>query len=120
MHYSIQTQGIDLTQRLKRQTYEKLGLALDRLEHEIERIIVILIDINGPLLGGVDKACRIEVKMHHQDPLVVEDIDEKVDEVIERATDRLGVVAGQRADLLRRIHKQKMRLLSADRDTEYM
>ena len=54
-----------------------------------------LVDTNGPFLGGVGKACRIVVQIHDQDSIVVEDCDESVDGVIDRITDRLGVVVSK-------------------------
>ena len=96
MQLCIHAHGIDLSEAVKRQTYRKLELALDRLENEIRTISVYLIDTNGPFLGGVDKACRIVVQIRDQESIVVEDCDESVDVVIDRITDRLGVVACQR------------------------
>lgn len=96
MQLCIHAHGIDLTDSLKLQTYQKLELALDRLEEQIQTISVYLIDTNGPFLGGVDKACRIVVQIRDQDLIVVEDCDESVDVVIDRITDRLGVVACHR------------------------
>jgi ribosome-associated translation inhibitor RaiA len=107
----IQTHGIDLTEAIKRQAYQKLELALDRLEEQVTRISVYLIDTNGPFLGGIDKACRIVVQIENQESLVVEDCDASVPVVIERITDRLGVVACQRFETLygkrRRIQERR-------------
>ena len=89
-----------MTEPIIRQAYEKLELALDRLEKQITCISVYLIDTNGPLLGGVDKACRIVFQIDKQESLVVEDYDENVHVVIDRITDRLGVVACQRFEAL--------------------
>jgi hypothetical protein len=104
MQLCIHAHGIDLAESLKRQTYQKLEMALDRLEEQVRTISVYLIDTNGPYLGGVDKACRIVVQIRDQDSIVVEDCDESVDVLIERITDRLGVVACQRVDSRRRAH----------------
>jgi len=101
MQFCIHAHGIDLTEPIKRQAYEKLELALDRLEQQITCISVYLIDTNGPLLGGVDKACRIVVQIDKQESLVLEDCDESVHVVIDRITDRLGVAASQRIDALK-------------------
>jgi len=100
MQLCIHSQGIDLTEKFKRQTFEKLDVALDRLEDIIVSVNVYLVDTNGPLLGGLDKACRIIVHIREQAPLDLEDIDENVDVVLDRITDRLGVAACQRADSL--------------------
>jgi ribosome-associated translation inhibitor RaiA len=100
MQLCIQTHGIDLTEAIKRQAYQKLELALDRFEEQVTRISVYLIDTNGPFLGGIDKACRIVVQIENQESLVVEDCDASVTVVIERVTDRLGVVACKRFETL--------------------
>jgi len=104
MQFCIHAHGIDLTEHIKRQAYQKLELALDRLEQQVICISVYLVDTNGPFLGGVDKACRIVVQIDKQESLVLEDCDENVLVVIDRITDRLGVVASQRIDALR--HKR--------------
>lgn len=102
MQLCIHAHGIELTDSIKRQTYQKLELALDQLEEHIPTISVYLIDTNGPFLGGIDKACRIVVQIRNQDSIIVEDCDESVDVVIDRITDRLGVVACKRLRTSRR------------------
>ena len=103
MQLCIHAQGIELTEKIKLKASQKLDLALDRMEDDIVRVSVYLVDTNGPFLGGVDKACRIVVQIQHQDSLVLEDIDENVDVVLDRITDRLGVAASQRMDALAKI-----------------
>jgi ribosome-associated translation inhibitor RaiA len=112
MQLCIHAQGIDLTEKIKRKASQKLDLALDRMEDDIVRVSVYLIDTNGPFLGGVDKACRIVVQIQHQDSLVLEDIDENVDVVLDRITDRLGVAASQRMDALAKIRGPVRRWLN--------
>lgn len=114
MQFCIHTQGINLNEAIKRHTYQKLDLALDRLEDIITRVNVYLVDINGPLLGGLDKSCRIVVQLHQQEPLVVESLEEEVDVAIDRTTDRLGVAACQRADALRRGRRANRMWLDMD------
>lgn len=114
MQLTIHAHGISLTEEIKRQAHQKLDLALDRLGEDVDRISVYLIDTNGPLLGGIDKACRIVVLLHSQDSLVVEDVDKSVDVVIDRITDRLGVAACQRADSLRKNRNPQRRLFDPE------
>jgi len=102
MHTTFQTHGVLLTDSVKRQACEKLDLALDRFEGEIVRVSILIVDVNGPLLGGIDKAIRIVVQFQDQDAMVVEDLAETVDQVVEHSTDRLGVLACQRAERLGR------------------
>lgn len=114
MQLLIHAHGIDLTESVIRQTYQKLELALDRLEDDIESIDIYLVDTNGPLLGGIDKACRIVVRVRKQDCIEMEDIDASVDVVIDRITDRLGVAACKRAELLPRNRKPLRRWQGMD------
>lgn len=93
MQLIIHAHGFDLTTRLKRQASEKIDLALDRIADDVEVVRIFLADTNGPDVGGVDKACRIVVTFRQHAPIEVSDIDENVHEVVERATDRLGVIA---------------------------
>ncbi len=48
MQLCIHTHGIDLTDAIKKQTYQKLELALDRLEGQICDVSVTIFDNNGP------------------------------------------------------------------------
>lgn len=119
MQLRIYTRGIDLTENIKRQAYEKLDIALDRLEGDIVSISVWLIDTNGPVLGGIDKSCRIVVLLRMQDSIVVEDIDENLGTVIDRTTDRLGVVACQRADIFNTGRKRYRGYVDSDDASEF-
>lgn len=114
MQLFIHAHGIDLSESVIRQTYQKLELALDRLEDDVETIHVYLVDTNGPLLGGVDKSCRIVVQVRKQDCIELEDIDSRVDAVIDRLTDRLGVAASKRAEALLRNKRPTRRWLGFD------
>lgn len=107
MQWSIQALGVPLSDSDKRQAYEKLELALDQFEDDVVQASILIVDTNGPLLGGEDKAIRIVVQLRNQDSLVVEDLDEHVDRVIERSTDRLGVLASQRAEILGRSRRKR-------------
>jgi len=107
MQFCIHVHGIDLTERTKRHAYEKLELALDRLEQSVTCITVYLSDTNGPILGGIDKSCRIVVQIDNQESLILEDCDASVQVVIDRITDRLGVAASQRFESL---HGKQMRI----------
>ena len=101
MQLCIHSRGIYLTEDMKRRACQKLDLALDRLEDDVEKVSVHLFDTNGPFRGGIDKACRVVVQFRKQDSIVIEDIDSKVDAVLDRVTDRLGVAACKLADSLR-------------------
>jgi len=101
MRLCIHTQGVVLPEALRRFASEKLNVALERLSGSVQEIQLHLIDTNGPNRNGPDKSCRVIVQIHKQKPLVLEDNDSNLGLVIDRITDRLGVVASQRIDALR-------------------
>lgn len=67
----------------------RLRFALARFGPRIARVVVSLDDVNGPR-GGIDKACRIVVRLKNGGDVVasVEDVDWEV--AIDRATTRIG------------------------------
>lgn len=67
----------------------RILLALGRLSPGIHCAIVRLYDLNGPR-GGMDKKCRIEVRLRSRNSLVVEHTDSNLFAAISRAADRAG------------------------------
>lgn len=64
-------------------------LALGRVSSGIHCAIVRLSDLNGPR-GGMDKTCRIEIRLRSRKSLVVEHTDINLYAAISRAADRAG------------------------------
>ncbi|MCU0842531.1 MAG: HPF/RaiA family ribosome-associated protein [Thiobacillaceae bacterium] len=89
MHTDIQTQGFDLTDGLRDYTERRLAYALGRSAHHVNRVAVLLADINGPR-GGVDKRCRIRVRLAPSLEVVVEDTQADLYAAIDRAAERTG------------------------------
>lgn len=78
----------DLREGIKRQfTY-----ALDRFESRIQRVVVMLTDINGTR-GGIDKACKVNIEMAGASTLRLERVaaswGEAASAVAHRAADAL-------------------------------
>lgn len=89
MHLDIQSQGFDLTDGLRDYTQRRLAFGLGRSAHQVSRVAVLLADINGPR-GGVDKRCRIRVRLAPSLEVVVEDTQADLYVAIDRATERIG------------------------------
>ncbi len=66
----------------------RLHFALSRFTECIERVTVRCADINGPR-GGVDKQCRVVVKLRRGGDVVIEDTATDVDTAIDRGADRV-------------------------------
>jgi putative sigma-54 modulation protein len=77
----------------------RLRFALSRFSGRIRRVNVFLADQNGPR-GGIDKTCRIVVRMKDGGDVVAEvnDVDWVI--AVDRATTRIGHSTGR--DLARR------------------
>lgn len=60
MELHVRTRRLDTPPDLTSLVARRLGFALARFVHSIERVRVTFSDRNGPR-GGVDKECRIEV-----------------------------------------------------------
>lgn len=89
MHVEIQSQGFDLTGGLKDYTARRLAFGLGRSARHIVRVCVQLADINGPR-GGIDKRCRIRVRLEPSREVVVEDTQSDMYTAIDRAAERAG------------------------------
>ncbi|MBI4517464.1 MAG: HPF/RaiA family ribosome-associated protein [Deltaproteobacteria bacterium] len=65
----------------------RLRFALSRFADCIDRVTVQFADLNGPR-GGVDKQCRIVVKLRRGGEVVVEDTATDLETAIDRGADR--------------------------------
>jgi hypothetical protein len=62
MNIQLRGQGTELSVALRAHAERCLGFALRRFAGRIDRVTVWLEDVNGPR-GGVDKRCRIAVRL---------------------------------------------------------
>jgi len=67
----------------------RLRYALSRFDSRIRQKSAVLEDINGPR-GGMDKHCRITVKLHRAGEVVVHEQDADISKCITRAAERIG------------------------------
>lgn len=89
MQIQIQATGIGLNDPLISHVQRRLRYALSRSDDRVSRVTVRLSDINGPK-GGVDKACRIEVRLAGRPSVVIEDIQSDIYTAVDRAAGRAG------------------------------
>jgi putative sigma-54 modulation protein len=81
--------SVEIDDSLRGFVEHRVLLALGRLSPGIHCAIVRLYDINGPR-GGMDKKCRIQVRLRSRNSLVVEHTDSNLYAAISRAADRAG------------------------------
>lgn len=96
MQIDIQARDFPLTDALREHITRRLGFALSTRDDHIQRVIVILSDINGPQHGGADKCCHIQVILSHLPDVVVEDTELNLYDAIDRATDRASRTVGRK------------------------
>ena len=94
MRVDIRGQGFSVSEALRAHVERRLHFALGRFGGRVRQATVRLSDLNGPR-GGVDKACRIAVRLPAWPDLVVEDADGDLYVAIDRAAERAGRSVGR-------------------------
>jgi ribosome-associated translation inhibitor RaiA len=92
MQLEIRRHGIEIDDEVKSRLERRLDFALGRLGRHIQRVWVNLTDENGPR-GGIDKRCRILVRLQHLPDVLVEDRDADLRSLIDRTINRAGLAA---------------------------
>ena len=100
MQLDIRRHGIDIDEDAKTRLSRRLDFALGRLGQHIMRVWVHLADENGQR-GGIDKRCRILVRLQHLPDVLVEDRDGDLNVLIDRSVNRAGLAV--RRELSRRL-----------------
>ncbi len=95
MNIDIQARNFPLTDALRQHIDRRLGFALSSRDDAIQRIRVLLSDINGPR-GGADKCCHIQVVIPRLPDVVIEDTEVDLYTAIDRAAERAGRTVGRR------------------------
>lgn len=79
---------------VSRHLTQRLQFALGRFAGRIRRVSGFFEDQNGPR-GGVDKSCRIVVRLVDGSDLVAEVVDVEWEVAVDRATTRIGHTVGR-------------------------
>ena len=95
MRVFVRGQGVELTDDVRARAERSFRFALGRFGPRIDRVTVRLVDLNGPR-GGVDKRCRVEVKLRPSGAFLVEEMDASLSPAIDRAADRVARAADRR------------------------
>jgi len=109
MQVQIQVKGLSESSKLRRFAAHKLNVALARFSHVIEKASMHLDDINGPDRGGVDKLCRVVLRMKNDSFVVIEELGSDIRQTIDRVSDRLHHSVSRQLSHLVKIDRSSMR-----------
>lgn len=91
MELMIRHHDVSVDEALRDHIDRRINAALDRFEARISRVTVRLRDLNGPR-GGLDKECRIAIKLIPSGELFIEQRDDNLRAAVATAADRAAEV----------------------------
>ena len=94
MRISTRGGGLGWTPALKEHAERRLGFALSRFGNRLGTVTVRILYLNGPR-GGVDKTCRVQLRLAGNESLVVQSTDTDIYAAIDRASERAGRVVAR-------------------------
>ena len=83
----------------------RLRFALSRFQPKVQRVGVVLEDVNGPR-GGIDQLCRITVKLNGVADVVITEQESDVAKCICHAVDRTGRAVSRAVQQARQINRK--------------
>ena len=106
MNILIHSKNIVINELITRYVNRSVKFALDRFSHSIGDVQVSLSDLNGTR-GGVDKVCRVRVRMLPRGTVLVEGVKRDVLSAIDATTLRVRNAVSRRVDK-RRAKKRRL------------
>ncbi|MEZ6130501.1 MAG: hypothetical protein R3C59_17585 [Planctomycetaceae bacterium] len=98
MKLELHTSRLAVSRTTQAYTERRLGFALGRFADVVEHVVVTLADVNGPR-GGIDKSCRIRVKLiGRKAPVIVDVLDLEIRAAIDMAAERVGRAVARQLD----------------------
>ena len=89
MDIEIRAHGLKLSAAQRLHVERRVGSALDRFEHKLRGVTVVIEDLNGPK-GGADTRCRIRARGDRSLAALAQATDISVEAATDRAADRIG------------------------------
>lgn len=109
MLVQVRVKGLASASRLRSFAAARLNAALGRFSHAIQEVSMRLQDINGPERDGVDKQCRVVLRLKDNVVLVIEDLGINMMEVIDRVADPLHRTLAWQLSRLARSERARIR-----------
>lgn len=98
MQIDIQARGFSLSDALENYIHNRLGFTFLQASSRVRSVHVRLSDLNGPR-GGVDKRCRVEVRLAGLPVVIIDDVQSDMYTAIDRAVGRATRTAMRRLAL---------------------
>lgn len=89
MEIQIRAKGLPGAAAIRQHAAGKLRDFLHRFDGVVDAVNILVIDINGPNRGGIDKLCRAVIRMRDSSLFSVEELGKDVGTVIERIAERI-------------------------------
>jgi ribosomal subunit interface protein len=117
MKLIITGKRVKLDEALREHIERRVYFALSRFSPRIARVSVTVEDVNGPR-GGIDKRCRILVKLDRMEELKVETTDAEIYDAVAATADRVGRSVQRKLDRRRTVRRSGRRSENHDPEEE--
>jgi len=104
MTVSITDRDQLLTNEMRQFAERRLFFALSRFESKIETVSLLITDENGPR-GGIDKLCKLVIRLRHLNEIVISDKDANVSACVARLAQRAGRAVSRSVDRSQRFQR---------------
>jgi putative sigma-54 modulation protein len=88
MRIDLRSSNVPISEALREHILRKLDFAIRRFARHVDRVVVRLVDVNGPR-GGPDKRCRIIAHLAPTGSVIVEAMDADAYAAASQAATRL-------------------------------
>ncbi len=92
--------NLDFAPSARTQFADLMLSSVERFQSRIRKMNVSVRDINGPK-GGIDKQCRCVIHLKRMSPIVIEDADDNLQNLVNRIADRVSYTLSQKIDKVR-------------------
>ena len=96
----------------------RMAFTLSRFASRIQRVTLTVSDANGPK-GGVDKQCKVQVKLHRSAEILITNQDADLKSCISRVVDRTGRTVARSVAQLVGAHRQRKRVSAIAPSVEF-
>ncbi len=112
MQIEVNSTSVDYTPEVREFLQRRFDAAFDRFQKQIRELRVRLSDLNGPR-GGVDKSCRVSIKLTPRGEMVLEqrgdEIHATIASAVERASENLAQRLAKQRDAVRQPRRPRVR-----------
>jgi ribosomal subunit interface protein len=113
MKHCITAKNVTIDDALHEHIEQRIYFAFSRFSPRISRVSVMVEDVNGPR-GGIDKRCRIVVKLKRGGEVAVEATDADMSAAASAAADRAGRAVQRELERRRTLERKPPKVTKTD------